>query len=363
MEAAVSCTAPVCFIVPPDLLFKVAMEGTPEQREGAIGTLTLSAAVRARRSLISRLMTDLDQDVQALTVTPPQTGEQLSVYDVHGGREPDLPGDLARQSGGAVAGDDAVNQAYDGADATYRFYKEVFDRDSIDGNGMEVVSSVHFARKFGNAFWDQALGQMVYGDGGDGLIAVGTLTAAIDVIGHEITHGVTGHTAKLEYSFQSGALNESISDVFGSLIKQRSLGQTAEEADWLIGQGIMEPGHGNALRSMSDPGHARPGDMQPADMAHLWKPDPNGPIFDAGGVHINSGIPNRAFYLAAMAIGGNAWEKAGRIWYVTLTDRLRPKSQFEDAAKATVEVAGSLFPGGPEQEAVHEAWHTVGVLA
>ncbi|MEA2432515.1 MAG: hypothetical protein QOI19_2988, partial [Thermoleophilaceae bacterium] len=359
----VSCTAPVCFIVPPDLLLKVALEGTHEQREGAIGTLTLSAAVRARRSLVGRLMGELDQDVQALSVTPPQTGEQLSVYDVQGGREPELPGVLARESGGAESADDAVNQAYEGADATYRFYKEVFDRDSIDGQGMEVVSSVHFARRFGNAFWDQALGQMVYGDGGDGVIAVGRLTAAIDVIGHELTHGVTGHTAKLEYSFQSGALNESMSDVFGSLIKQRSLGQTAKEADWLIGQGIMEEGHGNALRSMSDPGHARPGDMQPAHMDQFWTPDPNGPLFDAGGVHINSGIPNRAFYLAASAIGGNAWEKAGRIWYVTLTDQLGPKSQFEDAAKTTVEVAGSLFPGGPEQEAVHQAWQTVGVLA
>jgi Zn-dependent metalloprotease len=349
---------PTCFIAPPDLLARLAEDGTPEQRAAAIRTLATSAAIRTRRALATSLMSKLDQDVRALAFGPPASGERLSVYDVgHGGRSA-LPGTLVRKLGDPEVADTGVNQAYAGADTTYGFYKQVYDRDSVDGRGLELVSSVHYGSRFENAFWDG--GQMVYGDGGGGLFVPGGLTAAIDVIGHELTHGVTQYTAALEYSKQPGALNESMSDVFGSLVKQYSLGQTADQADWLIGADILEPSLGKALRSMSAPGTAFAGDNQPATMADYKDlPDDNDPHNDNGGVHINSGIPNRAFFLAATAIGGNAWEKAGRIWYTTLTDKLDSTSDFEAAAKATVEVAG----GGPEQEAVHGAWQQVGVLA
>jgi Zn-dependent metalloprotease len=356
----VACTAPVCFIIPPYILQKIAEEGTPKQQKAARDNLVTSSGIRSRRVITGTLLRNLDMDVQALGIaTAPSTGEKQSVYDAHNGEEDGLPGTLERQTGGAAVQDSAVNEAYDGADTTYRFYKEVYDRDSIDGQGMEMISSVHFSTEYDNAFWNGS--EMVYGDaGGIDIIAAGSLTGAIDVIGHELTHGVTERTAKLVYADQPGALNESCSDVFGSLVKQWSLGQTADQADWLIGAGILEPGHGEALRSMSAPGTAFDGDPQPAHMDNFVHP-PGGR--DHGGVHYNSGIPNRAFYLAATAIGGNAWEKAGRIWYVTLTDKLSANSQFEDAANATVEVAGDLFSGGPEQEAVHKAWQTVGVLA
>ena len=154
-----------------------------------------------------------------------------------GGNESDLPGVIARGEGDPTVADPAVNEAYDGAGATYDLYSAAFSRDSIDGLGMELISSVHFDEGFNNAFWNGA--QMVYGDG-DGRLFTG-FTKSIDVIGHELTHGVTQHTAGLAYEGQSGALNESFSDVFGSLVKQRSLNQTADRADWLIGEGILGP--------------------------------------------------------------------------------------------------------------------------
>jgi Zn-dependent metalloprotease len=153
-----------------------------------------------------------------------------------------------------------------------------------------------------------------------------------------------------------------MSDVFGSLVKQYANKQTAAAADWLIGEGTLVPSLGKALRSMKAPGTAYNGDRQPAHMRdYVDLPDDNDPSNDNGGVHINSGIPNHAFALAAIAIGGNAWEKAGRIWYVTLTQRLRSDSDFAAAAAATVAVAGELFGDKAEQQAVHDAWVQVGV--
>jgi Zn-dependent metalloprotease len=205
---------------------------------------------------------------------------------------------------------------------------------------------------------------MVYGDGDGEIFAKGGFTHCIDVIGHELTHGVTQYEADLVYNNQPGALNESFSDVMGILVKQKVLGQTADKANWLIGEGLLAPGiNGVALRSMKDPGTAYDDsviggkDPQPGYMKDFVKTSS-----DNGGVHINSGIPNHAFYFAAIEIGGNAWEKAGKIWYIALRDKIRPRSNFKDAAKATVQVAGDLFKAGSnEQKAVKKAWAEVGI--
>ena len=223
---------------------------------------------------------------------------------------------------------------------------------------MPLIATVHYDQKFDNAFWDGR--QMVFGDG-DGVV-FNRFTISLDVIGHELTHGVTGSEVNLTYSGQSGALNESVSDVFGSLVKQFALKQTAGEADWLIGAGLLTF-KDQALRSMKAPGTAyddpRIGkDTQPGHMKDYVTTQE-----DSGGVHTNSGIPNRAFYLAATAIGGPAWKRAGRIWYVTLRDRLRHDSGFQEAARLTAEVAAELFGGGAEVQAVRAAWETVGVTA
>jgi Zn-dependent metalloprotease len=253
-----------------------------------------------------------------------------------------------------------VNEAYDGAGATYDLYHDVFGRNSIDDRGLRLDSTVHYGRNYDNAFWNGS--QMVYGDG-DGQIFQ-RFTKSIDVIGHELTHGVTQYTANLDYQDQPGALNESMSDVFGSLVKQRVLNQTADQADWLIGEGLFTASvKGVALRSMKAPGTAyndpRLGkDPQPAHMKDLYKGTQ-----DNGGVHINSGIPNHAFYLAAVKMGGYAWEKAGKIWYTALTTRLQHDSTFADAANITIAIAGELYGAGSDEEnAVRDAWQQVGVI-
>jgi Zn-dependent metalloprotease len=348
-----------CFIAPPDLLAKVADEGDADEREAAIRTLAASASLRTQRALVSRLTRELAIDVGQLAGIE-LTEERQTVYDNENQGRPHLPGRRARGGDEPPVADQAVNDAYDATALTYEFYRDVLDRDSLDGAGMELISSVHYGTGFDNAFWNGA--QMVYGDGSGRIFQVGALTRALDVVAHELTHGVTDFTAGLVYSKQSGALNEHHSDVFGSLVKQYKRRETAAEADWLIGEGALVPTLGRALRSMSKPGTAFAGDRQPGHMDdYLDLPDDNDPRNDNGGVHINSGIPNRAFFLAATALGGHAWEKAGRIWYVTLTERLGAHTQFVEAAQATVEVAGELF-SGQEQSIVENAWREVGVL-
>jgi Zn-dependent metalloprotease len=219
---------------------------------------------------------------------------------------------------------------------------------------------VHFGDRYPNAFWDGQ--RMVFGDG-DGEV-LGVMTGSLDVIGHELGHGITETEAGLEYFGQSGAMNESLSDVWGSLVKQYKNHQDAASADWLIGSEIWTPNiAGDALRSMKAPGTAYDDplvgkDPQPADMEHYVET-----IQDNGGVHINSGIPNHAFYLAATEIGGFAWEVSGRIWYEALRDpALRPDSGFAAFARLTVVAAERLQgQGSPAAAAVRDAWETVGV--
>jgi Zn-dependent metalloprotease len=353
-----------CSILSPDILIQIAERGgTAADRDAATTTLAASTALRARRALVTQMV---QQNLASIaSLTPTITGERNTVYDVAGGGNWQLPGSLARGEDDPAVSDSAVDQAWDGADQTYRFYSEVLRRDSIDGRGMELVSSVHYGTDFDNAFWNGT--QMVYGDGSGRIFVKGGLTAAIDVIAHELTHGVTQYSAGLEYSKQAGALNESFSDVFGSIVKQRVLEQTVDEADWLIGAGILGTAFAKnktALRSMKAPGTANDFDQQPSDMSHYMElPDDNDPRHDHGGVHINSGIPNHAFYRVAMALGGYSWERAGRIWFRALTKGLRSDSDFHAAAKATVTAASALFPdSGEESDAVQQAWKEVGVL-
>jgi len=184
-------------------------------------------------------------------------------------------------------------------------------------------------------------------------------TKSLDVIGHELTHGVTEHEAGLQYLNQSGALNESVSDVFGVLVKQFKLGQAADQADWLIGADIVKPGFpGKALRSMAEPGTAWDGDDQPAHMQNYVHT-----MADNGGVHTNSGIPNKAFGELALKLGGPAWEKAGRIWYEALRDpRVRANATFRQFAGRTLAIARRLYGrGSDEANAVDASWKGVGV--
>lgn len=338
---------PICCIVPPHMMKEVIKNGNDEQRAWAFQTLTASEQFRGRREAIG-----------TLNLATPAGTKRRTVYDARNGNS--LPGTIARNEGDPAGTDVAVNEAYDGAGATYDLYADIFERNSIDDRGLRLDSTVHYGQKYDNAFWNG--NQMVYGDGDGELFE--RFTKAIDVIGHELTHGVTQYEAGLIYYGEPGALNESMSDVFGILVRQRVLNQTAAESDWIIGAGLFAPSvNGVGIRSMKDPGTAYDDpvlgkDPQPAHYRDLYKG-----TSDNAGVHINSGIPNRAFYLTAVELGGYAWEKAGRIWYIALRDRLRSRANFKRAANTLLEVAGELYgANSPEQQAVRKAWTGVGVL-
>ena len=343
-------------IVPPYMLREIVEHGTMEQRQQALRNIVSAEAVRVQREVIAK-------------EGPPEPlmeaagGLNRIIYTADNGST--LPGRELRGEGGAPTGDPAADEAYDGAGATYSLFSEIFNRDSIDGNGLRLDSTVHFRTGYDNAFWNGR--QMVYGDGDEDLPEnqriFNRFTIAVDIIGHELAHGVTQHTANLIYQGQSGALNESMSDVFGSLVKQRLLGQSPADADWIIGEGLFTANvNGVGIRSMKAPGTAYNDpvlgkDPQPGHMRDYVNTQS-----DNGGVHINSGIPNRAFYVTAVNLGGFAWEKAGQIWYVTLKSKLSESANFATAAAKTYEAARDLYgQGSLEQQAVRAGWAEVGI--
>ncbi|HEX9838335.1 MAG TPA: M4 family metallopeptidase [Anaerolineales bacterium] len=343
-----------CFI-PPHILKNIATKGTESQKVLAIDTLKISAQMRGRRQALA--------DFSAATFRVAAGGKDRIVYDAKNGSS--LPGAIVRREGEAASADVAVNEAYDGSGVTYDLYNDVYKRNSIDASGMRLDSTVHYRTGYDNAFWDGE--QMVYGDGDENLPVDERLfnrfTIALDVIGHELTHGVTQFEAKLTYFQQPGALNESMSDVFGSLVKQYQLAQTAAQADWIIGAGLLTANvNGVGIRSMKAPGTAYDDPVLGKDPQPAHMKDYVTTISDNGGVHINSGIPNHAFYITAVELGGNAWERAGQIWYVTLKDKLTADSKFQDCANLTYQVAGELFGAGSiEQQAVKKGWAEVGL--
>ncbi|PWC07248.1 M4 family metallopeptidase [Mycetocola zhujimingii] len=355
--------SPRCFIVPPYLLTHLAQLEDPRLAHAASAAQRALAAASQIRAVRRGEPAPPRQSMRGTDAVRRQASApgrpERYISDAEGTEE--LPGRLVRSEGEPPTPDESVNEAYDGLGETYSLFWEAFSRNSIDGEGIPLAATVHFCEAYDNAFWDGT--QMVFGDG-DGQVFVG-FTSSLSVIGHELTHGVTQYTANLVYSGQSGALNESVSDVFGALVEQHSRGQSADEASWLIGEGIFSAEvEGQALRSMKAPGTAYDDDVlgkdpQPADMSGYIETED-----DYGGVHLNSGIPNRAFYLAATAIGGNAWDAPGQIWYETLTTEVKANADFREFAEATVVAASRLFgDDSREASAVRTAWQTVGVTA
>jgi len=342
------------------MLEQIAQNGTDAQSEFATQTLVLSREIREeRQSIVSATEPASIEERAAVTAV-----KQRAVYSANTGTS--LPGSLVRSEGDAPVADVAVNEAYDGSGATFDLYEDIFGRNSIDNNGLKLTSTVHYGKGYDNAFWNGV--QMVYGDGDENLPVSQRLfnrfTISLDVIGHELTHGVTQYEANLTYSNQSGALNEAISDIFGSLVKQYQRGQTADQSDWIIGEGLFTSNvNGVGIRSMKAPGTAYNDPVLGKDPQPAHMDDYVNTSQDNGGVHINSGIVNHAFYLAAVEIGGFAWEKAGQIWYKALTEKLRSNSNFQDAADLTYEAAGELFgEDSLEQNAVKNGWSQVGIM-
>jgi Zn-dependent metalloprotease len=332
-------------VIPPYILRNIIAHGSGPQQDYARRTLTHVQHLMAEHARSA---------APSSSATPGQVVR--AIYDTE--HTQNLPGTLIRQEGQPGNGDVAAEEAWDYLGVTYDFYWQAYKRNSLDNKGLKLDGSVHYGKEYQNAFWNGQ--QMVFGDG-DGEI-FNRFTIAIDVVAHELTHGVTESEAGLVYFAQSGALNESMSDVFGSLVKQFHQQQTAEQADWIIGEGLLAKGiNGRGLRSMSAPGTAYDDPMlgkdpQPADMAHYIDTRD-----DNGGVHLNSGIPNRAFYLAATSLGGFAWELAGQAWYDSLCDKTLPQNaDFSTFARFTVQHGAKRF-NRSVADAIQSAWQQVGV--
>ena len=344
-----------CTFVPPHvtdhLARREAMESTTPG--SAQQTAYASAQLRATRDMRRAEETAL---VQGLT--PPAPGEaDRVIYDDQNTWNFDVA--LVRGEGDPPVAAQNVNQAYDHAGATREFLDSVLNRNGADNAGMTINCNVNFGLDFNNAFWDGVRLTMGTGDG----MVFTDFCASPDVVGHELGHGVVQFTSNLDYFSQSGALNESYADVIGTLVEQRLREQDFDSANWLIGDEIMAPAlYGEALRSMAHPGTAYDNpvlgkDPQPAHMSDYYSgPDDN------QGVHINSGIPNRAFYLTASELGTDA---ATRVWYSGL-QVLWPTANFADAAAVLAAQARILARDGaaPREAAqiVRSAWRDVGVI-
>ncbi|MCU5684723.1 M4 family metallopeptidase [Bacillus wiedmannii] len=271
---------------------------------------------------------------------------------------------LVRDEGDSPTNDDDVNRAYDYSGYTLSYFKNLLHRNSIDDEGMDLIFNVNYGNNHLNASWNPRSLQMIFGDG-DGKDIL-SFTRGIDVVAHEMAHGVTQFINNLEYAEQSGALNEHFSDVIGSAVKQHVNQQTADIADWLIGDKIIGPEYnGIALRSMKAPGTAFDNDPQPAHMRDYVQL-PVTEDGDYGGVHINSGIPNKAFFLVSIEIGT---DNAAVIWYNAWNDKayLHSNSTFKDAFEAILKSTQALINQGKlasnAKNVVEKAFKEVGITS
>lgn len=335
-----------CSIVPQDVLDRFARDKSlsAAQRKSFADAAQFEKAWRQLRAAHGKCSasaeTLLEQGV--VSAAPPA----VVVYDCNHGTT--LPGASANP------GDTIVKRVLAQTTAVADFYQKLFGRNSVDNAGKTLLSSIHFSANYNNAFWNG--NQMVYGDG-DGNIFI-DFTNATDVIGHELTHGVTQFSSRFAYTNEAGGLNESMSDVFGSMFRQWRANQSVAKADWLIGKGILGPGaiaRGyTCLRDMANPAAKHCLAPQPVHYAQYKNGmDP----------HYSSGIPNLAFCTAANAIGGKSWEKAGKIWYRALTGFApQPNLKMKTFANRTRTLAKTMFAGDPAvRAAIDKAWSAVGL--
>ena len=343
---------PVHCILPPYILASIQLRGDEKMRRIAATSERVSDKVRTQRETITA-PAPASRAERIAAVEPVCSRE---VYD--GGHKAALPGVLARSEGDPPVKDEMVNKVYDLTGKVFDFYLDVFNRNSIDDQGMTIISTVHHRRKFNNAFWNGS--QMVFGDG-DGLLF--RSFADLSIIGHELSHGVVQYSGGLMYKDQSGALNESFADVFGVMTDQYANRQTVSEASWLVGEHLFGPDvEGVALRSLKAPGLAYDDDVLGKDPQPFHMDLYVNTSSDYGGVHINSGIPSHAFYLLAQYLGGYSWEKAGQIWYQSIQRLKNPMATFTDWADTTVQTAWDLFGKGSfELQMTRRAWRLVGI--
>jgi Zn-dependent metalloprotease len=341
-----------CFIVPPSVLRELGRneELDPELRARFQATFAETQRLRIMRDGVRRALSqDRSSTREARRSAAARVDAEQFVFDCRNRRS--LPG---RPTNPASSGDPAVTSVFGATAKVAQFYVEVFGRNSIDNEGIDLVSSVRYLRNYDNAFWNGQ--QMVYGEG-DGEIFIDFWRSA-DVIGHELTHGVTQYESGLLYEGEPGALNESLSDVFGAVFNQWLNEWRPDEArGWLIGAGIMGPRAAAAgktcLRDMVNPSGTHSLSPQPESYRDF---DPT------GDVHLNSGIPNKAFSEFAQSLGEYAWERAARVWYAASTGgRLSSNATFSDFATKTMEAAREQDDGGELQRKLSAAWNAVDI--
>lgn len=344
-----------CLFVPPHVLEQVV-----ERAEGVAASAEqteLSELARERRAEALVTVTP-EAAAPALGIAPPPSGtSRREIFDSENTTTQRKT--LVRAEGDPATDDADALVAYDHSGSVRRFFTEKLGRRSIDNRGLDLVLNVHYGVQYNNAFWDGD--EMTFGDG-DGVI-FSSFARSLDVVAHELAHGVTQFTSGLIYENESGALNEHFSDVFGSAITQWDSGESPSEADWLIGDEIMGPDlYGEALRSMSHPGTAYDNAILGVDPQPAHYDDRYTGTADNGGVHINSGIPNRAFYLAAIEMGDTL--EATRIWYHAL-HALPQNATFAQAAAQVATSARILVKAGEvtkgATQIVRAAWRAVGV--
>ncbi len=250
------------------------------------------------------------------------TAMYRELYDAN--HTSNLPGQLICREGQACNPNDAdAREVWSQFETIYDYWRNTHNRDSWDGRGSKIIGTVHYGTNFMNAYWNGA--QMVFGDD----------MIALDVTAHELGHGVCQTTANLTYKYQPGALNESLSDVWGVMV---------DSDDWLIGEDLSI----GPVRSMSDPNAYN----QPKDMTEYRR------MFfrDNGGVHINSGIPNYAAYLLAaggsdqgVSVRAQGRHVVEKIWYRTETTKLTSNAKFADFANAAIRACQELYGNNAEE--------------
>ncbi|MFL6144894.1 MAG: M4 family metallopeptidase [Labedaea sp.] len=315
----------LCSYVPPYLIDHIARTS----RKTAEGGYPAQQTALATRMLREKREAVTLASVPATLQPPVQGRADRVIFDDN--HQWTFSTEPIRGEGGPPTALANANLAYDGLGGTRAFYQEVLGRDSLDNAGVALPAHVNFGVQFNNAYWDGT--QMVFGNGDE--VIFKDFTGDIDVIGHELTHGVTQYTANLDYTDQPGALNEATSDILGVCVEQYVAKLDAGTFNWLIGEDVMADDlYGEAIRSMSHPGTAYDNpqmgkDPQAADMSGY---------VPGGDPHVNSGIINRAFYLMATELGSFP---AAKLWYATLQN-LWPTAMFADAAAVCAQMARIL---------------------
>jgi Zn-dependent metalloprotease len=339
-----------CFIIPRDVLTRLSQNPDfgAELRKKLLDTVQITHQLRQLRvqhGLLTRIALAHASALTTLAGAP-----TVTVYDAK--NTSNLPGTPVPNPGNA--GDQTAKRAFDETTAVAKFYKDVFGRNSIDNQGMTMMSSIHYGQDYNNAMWDGS--QMIYGDG-DSQIFI-DFTNGNDVIGHELTHGVTQHSLQLDYTDDAGGLNESMSDCFGSMFRQWQAGQDAASADWLIGSDIMGP-------AAKQQGYTCLRDMAAPDAKHSLAPQPTqySQVTPGMDPHYSSGPPNLAFCIACKTLGGKSWEKIGQVWYKSLTGfGPTPDMKMKPFADRTRQIASTDFSSDAAvAAAVDKGWTTVGL--